>query len=91
MLSGTSSSGGGNGEAGYVEVDEITEVKKGIHTEVAMKARTSNKALDPLCFLSVITPVRTVDIQLSSAKDRDMFYRALQGLCGETRGRVRFS
>jgi len=76
---------------GAVEITDFLEVKKGMHTEVSLKARAGNKSLDPLCFLSIVAVNRTIDIQCSTSKDRDLFYRSLQGIVTTNKLRVRFS
>ena len=82
---------GGIPEVGSVNVADFIEVRKGMHTEVCVRARASNRTLDPLCFLSVVTMKRTIDLQCASGSDRDLLYRSLQGICNEYKLSVAFS
>jgi len=56
-----------------IPIDEITEVRKGIQTDVLLKAGL----IDPFCCLSIVTNERTLDLMLDSQAERD---RALRGL-----------
>ena len=76
-------------DSSTIPISEITSVCKGLHTDVMTKARGINKALDPICCLSIIASSRTLDIQCASGPDRDSFYRSLQGILANTR--VKFS
>lgn len=55
---------------------DISEVRRGIQTEVMRKV----KLVDPGSSFSIITPERSLDVTFESSNDRDMFLRGLQGL-----------
>lgn len=57
-----------------VRVDDITEICKGIHTEVMQKAGL----VDPCCSLSVVTAQRSLDVQFDTCRERDSVYLALE-------------
>ena len=64
------------GEASSIAVSDITEVRRGIQTEVLLKA----KLIDPSCCLSLVTPQRTLDLTLRSAIQRDRILRGLRAV-----------
>ena len=67
-----------------VFVQDICEVRKGIHTEVFRAARG---AIDPYCCLSIHTSDRSLDLQLKTMRDRDLIFRAVQRIVNETHKR----
>lgn len=61
-------------EVKSIQIDDITEVCRGVQTDVLLRAGL----VDPLCCLSIVTADRTVDITTENAFERDSIIRALQ-------------
>jgi hypothetical protein len=72
-------------EKSRIPLDTITEVRRGIQTEVLLKA----KGVDPNCCLSIITTDRSLDLTLSNATDRDELLTGLKGVL-EAKKTVKF-
>ena len=68
--------GGKDKESSKISVVDIVEVRKGVQTDVLLKAG----AVDPNCCLSIITRDRTLDLVLESAGERDNAIRGLHGI-----------
>lgn len=63
-------------DVSYIECSSVIEVRRGIQTQVFMKA----KLLDPRCCLSIVTEDRTLDLVLSSPSERDIVIKGLVAL-----------
>lgn len=63
-------------EVSYIECDSVIEVRRGIQTQVFMKA----KLVDPRCCLSIVTDERTLDLALSTPSERDIVIKGLVAL-----------
>jgi len=60
--------------AGNISVSDITQVLRGIHTDVLLKA----KQLDPSTCLSIMTLDRSLDLVFDSSLIRDKTYKSLE-------------
>lgn len=58
----------------WINLSEIIELRRGIQTEVFMKA----KLIDPSCCFSIVTPSRSLDLTLRSAVQRDRIVRGIR-------------
>lgn len=65
--------GGQNKGPPTISLDEIVEVRKGLQTDVFLKAGL----VDPFCCFSIVTNDRTLDLVLENQIERD---RALRGM-----------
>jgi hypothetical protein len=65
-----------------IPLSDITEVRKGIQTEVLMKGGL----LDPGRCVSLVTASRTLDLVFGSNKDRELFVRTMALLLEESPG-----
>ncbi len=68
-------------EPSSISILDVTDVRRGIHTEVLLKAGL----LDPNLCLSLIAKDRTLDLVFNSVSDRDGAFRGLQAIalgCG---------
>lgn len=63
-------------EVSYIDCKDVIEVRRGIQTQVFMKA----KLVDPRCCLSIVTEDRTLDLALSSPSERDIVIKGLVAL-----------
>ena len=72
----TSMFGGKDKESSKISVFDITEVRKGIQTDILAKAAS----VDPNCCISIITKDRSLDLVLETSQDRDTALRGLQAL-----------
>jgi hypothetical protein len=68
--------GSADNEPRSIKVEDITEVRKGVQTEVLVAA----KSADPYVCLSILTSERTLDMALDSHARRDLVLRALRVL-----------
>jgi hypothetical protein len=59
-----------------IPLDEIVEVRKGIQTDVFLKAGL----IDPFCCLSVVSNARTLDLVMENQIERDKALRGLKAL-----------
>jgi hypothetical protein len=60
-------------------LSEVTEVRKGVQTEVMLAANMA----DPYVSLSVVTADRTLDMSFETHAMRDLVLRALRALLGK--------
>lgn len=77
----TSLFGAKDKEPSSLSIFDVVDVKRGIHTEVLLKAGL----LDPNLCLSLIAKDRTLDLVFTSVSDRDGAFRGLQAIalsCG---------
>lgn len=63
-------------EPNYMPLASITEIKRGIQTDIMKKVGL----VDPECCLSLCNDVRTLDLTFNSVEDRNYFIRSLQAL-----------
>lgn len=59
-----------------IPLEEIIEVRKGIQTDVFLKAGL----IDPFCCFSIVTNARTLDLVLENQIERDKALRGLKAL-----------
>jgi hypothetical protein len=69
-----------------ISIADITEVRRGIQTEVMMKVASR---VDPACSLSVVTKERTLDLTFPTTSERDIFVRGMKVLL-QDHNQVRF-
>lgn len=62
--------------ASSISIDDITEVRKGVQTDVLSKGGL----LDPGCCLSIITADRTLDLVVETVSERSKVIAGLQGI-----------
>jgi hypothetical protein len=75
-------------EPSSLSVLDVTDVKRGIHTDVLKRGGL----LDPHCCLSVITADRTLDLVFGNATERDSAYKGLQAIAASVaESKIRFS
>lgn len=63
-------------EVSYIDCSSVIEVRRGIQTQVFMKA----KLVDPRCCLSIVTEDRTLDLALATPGERDIVIKGLVAL-----------
>jgi hypothetical protein len=69
-------------EPSSLSIFDVIDVKRGVHTEVLLKAGL----LDPNLCLSLVAKDRTLDLVFNSVSERDSAFRGLQAIalsCGK--------
>ena len=83
---GGGTGGSSSGRSSAIALRDVTEVCRGIQTDVMMKARL----VDPLCSLSIVTADRTLDMTLKSPVERDALIRTLHVIFADQKDAVKF-